>query len=190
MYYNYGKRLMDLVLAAAIAPLAAAACVICILLIRLDSQGPAVFRQLRVGRNKVPFVLYKLRTMSFGTENRASHEISSSRITRIGHFLRRTKLDELPQLINVLKGDMSFVGPRPCLPNQHLLISERDRLGVFRAAPGITGAAQLSGIDMSTPLELAEADAAYVRNIQFKDDLKFLYRTASGRGHGDAVSSN
>ncbi|MDO3377810.1 sugar transferase [Geoalkalibacter halelectricus] len=103
--------------------------------------GSPIFRQERVGRNKKPFVLVKFRTMKVGTASVASHLASSSAITPLGNFLRRTKIDELPQLWNVLKGEMSLVGPRPNLFNQEELIAERDKLGVYAVRPGITGLA-------------------------------------------------
>lgn len=190
MYTKYGKRLFDVTLALVAALPAALLCLLCILAIRLDDAAPAVFSQVRVGRDRRLFTLYKLRTMSAGTGDRASHEVSETRITRVGHFLRRTKLDELPQLVNVVRGDMSFVGPRPCLPRQQVLVAERDRRGVYAARPGITGPAQLAGIDMSTPVELAEADAGYAARIGLMDDLRYIYRTAIGRGGGDAVKRN
>lgn len=187
MYPKFGKRVLDVILALAAAPPAALLCLGCILAIRLEDAGPAVFRQVRVGRDRKPFVLYKLRTMAVGTGDRASHEVSQARITPIGRILRKTKLDELPQLINVLRGEMSFVGPRPCLPNQEVLVAERDRRGVYQVRPGITGPAQLAGVDMSTPVELAEADALYVRRMNLWDDVRYLVRTALGSGSGDAV---
>jgi lipopolysaccharide/colanic/teichoic acid biosynthesis glycosyltransferase len=187
MYRNHGKRLFDVLLALLIAPPAVLICLGCIVAIRLEGTGPAIFRQVRVGRGRRPFVLYKLRTMSTGTGDRASHEVSHAQITRVGHVLRRTKLDELPQLANVFRGDMSFVGPRPCLPGQAVLVEERDRRGVYALRPGITGPAQLAGIDMSTPIELAEADAAYLDRIDLAGDLKSMFLTALGRGRGDAV---
>lgn len=190
MYTRFGKRLFDLLLGLAAAIPAAILCAICVVAIRLESQGPAVFRQVRVGRNRETFVLYKLRTMSQGTGDRASHEVSSAQITRVGLILRRTKLDELPQILNVVRGQMSFVGPRPCLPSQEELVAERDRLGVYSIQPGITGPAQIAGIDMSTPVELAEADAAYLRHITLRGDLRLIALTAGGRGSGDAVKGN
>lgn len=189
MYLNHGKRLFDLLLAALLALPAAILCLACIVAIRREDAAPALFKQVRVGRHRRPFVLYKLRTMSMGTGDRASHEVSAAQITRVGGFLRRTKLDELPQLVNVLKGDMSFVGPRPCLPNQEELVSERDRRGVYAVRPGITGPAQLAGIDMSIPAKLAEADAIYTTRIGLVGDLKYIVRTALGRGSGDAVKA-
>jgi len=129
-----------------------------LVLIGLFDTGSPIFRQQRVGRNQKPFTLVKFRTMKKDTASVASHLASASAITPFGHFLRRTKLDELPQLWNVLKGEMSLVGPRPCLFNQEELINERESRGVLNARPGITGLAQVNDIDMSTPQLLAETD--------------------------------
>lgn len=164
-------------------------CLPCLLAIRVESSGNPLFVQQRVGKGQKGFFLFKLRTMSNDTEQRASHEISSSKITRVGRFLRRTKIDEFPQVINVLKGDMSFVGPRPCLPSQSELIEARQALGVFDIRPGITGPAQIAGIDMSTPEKLARADADYMKNRSFLGDLKLMVLTAKGSGSGDAVDT-
>jgi len=190
MYVDYGKRLFDFAFALILALPAAFLCLACVFTIRWEDSAPALFKQVRVGRNRRPFTLYKLRTMSADTGDRASHEVSTAQITRVGRILRRTKLDELPQLINVLKGDMSFVGPRPCLPSQEVLIVERERRGVYAVRPGITGPAQLSGVDMSTPVALAEADAQYSAHIGFADDLRYIFRTALGRGSGDAIKQS
>lgn len=190
MYEKFGKRLFDFSLAFfAILP-AVLVCLICIILIKADSPGPAIFRQVRVGRGRSAFTLYKLRTMASDTESRASHEISSKKVTRVGSILRNTKLDELPQLINVLRGDMSFVGPRPCLPSQEVLVTEREKRGVYTVRPGITGPAQLAGIDMSTPVTLAEVDATYLRGNTFRRDLGLIAATALGQGSGDAVKDS
>jgi O-antigen biosynthesis protein WbqP len=189
MYDRFGKRLFDLVLVAVAAIPALVLSLVCIVIIRIEDPGPAVFRQVRVGRNQRPFVLYKLRTMSLDTGDKASHEVSSAQVTPIGRILRKTKLDELPQLINVLRGEMSFVGPRPCLPSQTQLLAERAARGAFDIRPGITGPAQLAGIDMSTPVALAEADGAYVSAMSFGYDLRCIVRTALGQGSGDAVKN-
>lgn len=188
MYARYGKRLFDVLIALLAAPFAICLCLGCVVAIRLNDGGAALFRQTRVGSHRVPFVLYKLRTMSIDTGDHASHEVSESKITKVGSFLRKTKLDELPQLFNVIRGDMSLVGPRPCLPSQELLVAERDRLNVFDVRPGITGPAQLSGIDMSMPVELAAVDGVYVGQVKFGSDLGYIVRTALGRGSGDAVT--
>ena len=149
--------------------------------------GSPVFRQERVGRNKKPFTLVKFRTMKKDTASVASHLASASAITPFGHFLRRTKLDELPQLWNVLKGEMSLVGPRPCLFNQEELIAEREQRGVLAARPGITGLAQVNDIDMSTPVLLAETDQKMLENLTVGAYFKYIFMTVAGKGAGDRV---
>lgn len=151
--------------------------------------GSPMFRQIRVGRHQQPFVLVKFRTMRVGTATVATHLADVSAITHFGRFLRRSKLDELPQLWNVLKGDMSFVGPRPCLFNQEELIRARAARGVFAVRPGITGLAQLKGIDMSQPLLLAETDAQMMGSLTVNNYLRFIFLTAMGKGAGDRVRS-
>ena len=149
--------------------------------------GAPLFRQQRVGRRQRPFTLVKFRTMHPDTASVASHLADAAAITRFGHFLRRTKLDELPQLWNVLRGDMSLVGPRPCLPNQHELIAEREQRGVFAVRPGVTGLAQVNGVDMSEPARLAEMDAEMVASLSLRDYFRFILLTAAGKGSGDRV---
>ncbi len=119
------------------------------------------------------------------TASVASHLASASAITPFGGFLRRTKLDELPQLWNVLKGEMSLVGPRPCLYNQQELIREREQRGVFNYRPGITGLAQVNDIDMSTPVLLAETDQRMLQQLSLRDYFKFILMTVAGKGAGD-----
>lgn len=152
--------------------------------------GSSVFLQKRLGRNKEMFTLVKFRTMAKDTASVASHLASSSSVTSFGRVLRRTKLDELPQLWNVLRGEMSLVGPRPCLPSQSELIAEREKLGVFDVRPGITGLAQISGIDMSTPKLLAETDAAMIETLNLRNYFKYIFLTILGKGGGDRVRSN
>tara|TARA_R110001583_G_scaffold152016_1_gene303821 strand:+ start:24298 stop:24858 length:561 start_codon:yes stop_codon:yes gene_type:complete len=149
--------------------------------------GSPIFIQERVGKNKLPFKLIKFRTMSVGTESIASHLASTASITKLGSFLRKSKVDELPQLINVLKGEMSFVGPRPNLFNQEELISERDKLGVYDVLPGITGLAQVNAIDMSTPKLLAETDQKMIRALTLKNYFRYIIMTVTGSGSGDRV---
>ena len=152
--------------------------------------GYPLFSQTRVGRHKKPFVLVKFRTMKPGTASVGSHLVNATDITRWGRFLRRTKLDELPQLWNVLKGDMSLVGPRPCLLNQDELIRERSQRGVFDVRPGITGLAQTKGIDMSTPVLLAETDADMLACFRVSDYFHYIFLTIVGRGQGDRAPEN
>ena len=153
----------------------------------LFDTGSPLFRQERVGRHQKPFVLVKFRTMKIDTASVASHLASSASITRMGAFLRKTKLDELPQLWNVLKGEMSLVGPRPGLFNQQELTTERAQRGVFDVRPGITGLAQLSDIDMSTPKLLAETDQRMIRELTLAHYFKYILMTVLGKGAGDRI---
>ncbi|MFB1115058.1 sugar transferase [Dickeya dadantii] len=153
----------------------------------LFDTGSPVFIQQRVGRHQRPFNLIKFRTMVVTTESVATHLASRSSVTKLGAFLRKTKLDELPQLINVLKGEMSLVGPRPCLFNQQELIAERQARGVFEVLPGITGLAQVNAIDMSTPQKLAEWDQRMIQTLSVKHYFTYLVQTVVGKGSGDRV---
>jgi len=160
-----------------------------IAIIGLIDTGSPIFIQKRVGLNKTAFSLIKFRTMKIDTESVASHLASSASITRMGGFLRKTKLDELPQLFNVLIGDMSLVGPRPNLYNQEELIEERDKLGVYNVRPGITGLAQINEIDMSTPGLLAETDAAMIKTMSLGKYFSYILQTVLGKGAGDRINS-
>tara|TARA_B110001454_G_scaffold73272_1_gene70944 strand:- start:1972 stop:2520 length:549 start_codon:yes stop_codon:yes gene_type:complete len=159
-----------------------------IYIIGLFDTGSPVFKQVRVGRNKKPFTLVKFRTMSVDTASVASHLASTASITKMGGFLRKTKLDELPQLWNVLKGEMSLVGPRPGLYNQAELTAARESEGVFDVRPGITGLAQVNDIDMSTPELLAKTDAKMIRSMTLRNYFKYIFQTVLGAGSGDRVS--
>jgi len=156
-------------------------------IIGLFDTGSPIFRQTRVGRHQKPFTLVKFRTMSVDTASVASHLASSSSITPFGHFLRRSKLDELPQLWNVLTGDMSLVGPRPGLFNQTELTEARAKLGVYDARPGITGLAQVNEIDMSTPELLAETDARMISSLNVGLYFSYIMQTVLGKGSGDRI---
>lgn len=149
--------------------------------------GSPFFVQVRVGKNKKPFKLVKFRSMLINTKSVATHLANSNSITKYGRFLRRTKLDELPQLLNVLLGDMSFVGPRPNLFNQDELILERDKMLVYSLKPGITGLAQIHNIDMSTPSLLAKTDAEMIRFLGIKSYFSYIFATLRGKGSGDKI---
>jgi O-antigen biosynthesis protein WbqP len=153
-----------------------------------SSRGGVLFVQTRVGKSEKLFRCYKFRTMAYGAPNAGSHEVAESWITPTGRRLRSAKLDELPQLFNVLRGDMSLVGPRPCLPNQIEVIAARRARNVFCIRPGITGMAQLASIDMSTPERLAQADSRYIESRSFMGDLRIIAATVLGGGFGDAAS--
>lgn len=153
---------------------------------KFDTGSP-LFKQERVGLNQQPFHLLKFRSMHVNTQAVATHLVQVSAITKWGSFLRKSKLDELPQLFNVLKGDMSFVGPRPNLYNQHELIQARSSRQVYSVRPGITGLAQIQKIDMSTPQRLAETDAQMIQHLNLWQYFKYIFLTAFGKGFGDRV---
>ncbi len=152
----------------------------------IESKEP-IFIQKRVGKNKIPFNLIKFRTMKVSTPSLASHLVHKESITRFGRVIRTLKLDELPQLLNVIKGDMSLVGPRPCLFNQLELISLREESNIFLVKPGITGLAQVKGIDMSNPKKLALTDSYMISNYSQISYFKYLFLTLFGRGIGDKI---
>lgn len=179
-------RSLDVVLAG-LGLLAALPLMAVLFLIGLFDTGAPLFRQTRVGRHQKPFTLVKFRTMRPDTQSVATHLANPAAVTAVGAFLRRTKLDELPQLWNVLKGEMSLVGPRPCLFNQTELIEERTTRGVFAARPGITGLAQINGVDMSTPRLLAETDAQMLQNLGLSAYFSYIIKTVTGSGRGDRI---
>ena len=161
--------------------------ILAIYILGLCDTGSPLFFQQRVGRNRRLFTLVKFRTMSINTDSVGTHLVDTTSITKVGNFLRKTKLDELPQLFNVLFGQMSLVGPRPCLSNQTKLVEERDRRGIFKVRPGVTGLAQVNDIDMSTPRKLARYDALMINSMTLKLYVKVIVSTLLGQGHGDRV---
>lgn len=158
--------------------------------IKTNSPGPVLFKQKRVGNNKELFEIYKFRSMRSDTPaDMPTHLLNDPEafITKSGHFLRKTSLDELPQLINILKGDMAIIGPRPALWNQYDLIEERDKYGANDIRPGLTGWAQINGRDeLEIPIK-AKLDGDYVKNISFLFDLKCFFGTISSVLKSDGV---
>ena len=150
---------------------------ILIFFIGLFDNGSPLFIQSRVGYNLKSFSLIKFRTMPMGVRSAGTHLIKNIKLTSFGNFLRTTKIDEIPQLLNVLKGDMSLVGPRPCLYNQRKLIKERKKRGVFKVKPGITGLAQIKGITMQTPTLLAKTDAMMNKKMNLYYYLYYIFMT-------------
>ena len=169
--------MQDLALAIPLALVACPVVAAAALWIRVSSPGPVLFAQERIGRHEKPFRCLKLRTMYQGTKSLPTHEVGEKAVTSAGRVLRRLKIDELPQLWNVLKGEMSIVGPRPCLPTQAGLIERRRELGVYSLKPGITGLAQVEGIDMSDPERLAAKDAEYLRARTLGMDARIVLLT-------------
>lgn len=180
------KRIVDLLVAALGLAILSPALIALMIAVKLDSPGPAIFVQQRVGRGGRLFQCYKLRTMREGTLETLTHLSSVSSVTKLGHFLRRSKLDEIPQLYNVFKGDMSLVGPRPGLPGDLPLIQARQKLHVLNVRPGMTGLAQVCGIDMSRADVLAAVDARYVQSKSAWLDANLLVLTVVDSRHARA----
>lgn len=188
LFYTVTKRVVDITVAIAVVVLLWWLMALIWVAIRLSSKGPGVFAQPRVGRDQNVFVCYKFRTMKEGVRQAGTHEISAAAVTPMGRILRSTKLDELPQVINILRNEMSLVGPRPCMPNQTELVEERSARGVFNVKPGITGLAQINDIDMKHPGRLAVWDERYIQLRGLLPEFKILLATALGGGRGDRVA--
>src|SRR5210317_1551326 len=151
--------------------------IILIFFIGLFDNGSPLFIQSRVGYNLKSFSLIKFRTMPMGVKSVGTHLIKDIKLSSFGNFLRTTKIDEIPQLLNVLFGDMSLVGPRPCLFNQRKLINERKKRGVFKVRPGITGLAAINGIDMKTPTLLAKTDQKMIKSMSLYNYFYYIFKT-------------
>lgn len=180
MYQKLFKRTIDFCLAL-IGLIVLSPLFICIIIvIKIDSKGPVLFKQKRVGKDKQLFLIFKFRTMTIDTPNDAPTHLLKNPdtfITNSGRFLRKTSLDELPQIINILKGEMSIIGPRPALWNQYDLVIERDKYGVNELYPGLTGWAQVNGRD-ELPIKVkAKLDGEYKTNLSFVLDLKCFIKT-------------
>jgi O-antigen biosynthesis protein WbqP len=184
------KRIFDLLLAAALLPLVAIPAGLIALLIRVSSRGPALYWSDRVGRHNQIFSMPKFRSMRTGTPAMATHLLTdpAAYLTPIGSFLRKTSLDELPQLWSICKGDMSFVGPRPALFNQDDLIALRTAHGVHELVPGLTGWAQVNGRDELAIAEKVKLDAEYLHRQSFWFDLRILWLTLMKVLRRDGVS--
>lgn len=188
-FYHVTRRLVDIGFALFVLMAFWWLLILLWLAIKLDSRGPAIFAQRRIGQHGKEFTCYKFRTMQVGTVQRGTHEVSSSSVTKIGGFLRKYKLDELPQIWNILRNEMSLIGPRPCLPIQMDLVEERNKRGVLLVKPGISGYAQVRNIDMSDPILLADTDATYIGLRGLLLDIKIALQTALGSGSGDKIKN-
>lgn len=180
MYSKYLKRFFDFLLSVLGVICLSPIFIIVIILIKIDSKGPIIFKQKRIGKDKKEFEIYKFRSMRIDApKNAPTHTLEnpSMYITKVGQFIRKTSLDELPQLINIIKGDMSIVGPRPALWNQYDLIAERDKYNANSIRPGLTGYAQVNGRD-ELPIEVkAKYDGEYLSKYNFLFDLKIMFLT-------------
>ena len=187
--YRAISRMLDLAAAVGGLILFAVPMLVLWALIRKEGDGPAIFAQPRVGRGGQIFTCYKFRTMAIGTKQAGTHEVSSAAVTPLGRKLRRYKLDELPQLWNVLWGNMSLIGPRPCLPVQEKLVRLRREAGVLDIRPGISGLAQVVGVDMSDPKRIVTWDQRYIATRGLILDLLIIFKTLLGNGGGDHLKS-
>ena len=190
MYIRYIKRILDIVLSLTGLILSSWLFLIIIAAIEIDDPGPVFFTQKRVGIRKKHFNLYKFRSMKMSTpHDTPTHLLDNpdQYITRVGRFLRKTSLDEIPQLINILKNDMSVIGPRPALWNQYDLLEERDRYGANDIKPGLSGWAQICGRDELEIVDKARLDGEYVRNMSFLFDCRCFFGTAFSVLRGDGV---
>jgi len=179
MYRSFFKRYFDCAVAAIALALFSPLMAVVAILIKLEDGGDILFRQIRVGKNGEEFKCFKFRSMAMHAENLPSGEAANMPITRIGRLIRRTSIDELPQLFSVLRGDMSIVGPRPPVPSQVGLCSLRQRNGSIKCLPGMTGLAQINGYNGMPDLEKAEFDGEYARKMSLATDLKIILRTFS-----------
>lgn len=188
--YKYLKRPLDFLISLIALVILSPIFLIIALWIKLNSKGPVFFRQKRIGQNKEIFEIYKFRSMRTDTPaDMPTHMLTDPEafITSSGKFLRKTSLDELPQLINIVKGEMAIIGPRPALWNQYDLIEERDKYGANDVRPGLTGWAQINGRDeLEIPVK-AKLDGDYVQNISFFFDLKCFFGTVSSVLRSDGV---
>lgn len=185
------KRLFDVILALVSLTLLGPILVITGICIKLDSRGPIFFTQRRIGNNDQEFLMYKFRSMVVGTPNVATDKLtnSNSYITKVGYYIRKYSIDELPQLLNILKGDMSFVGPRPALYNQYDLRQMRNELGISEIKPGLTGWAQVNGRDEVSLSEKVNLDLYYLKRQSFFLDLKIILMTAFSVSAGNGVNA-
>ncbi|MCD4827125.1 MAG: sugar transferase [Acholeplasmataceae bacterium] len=190
MFYIKFKRFYDTVIAFIGLVILSPLFFLLVVLIKIDSKGPILFRQKRIGRHKKHFYILKFRTMKIDTpKDTPTHMLENPKqwITKMGKFLRKTSLDELPQIINILKGDMSIIGPRPALWNQFDLVEERDKYDVHDLYPGLTGYAQIHGRDELPIIEKAKLDGYYVDNINLWLDIRVFFGTIISIFKSDGV---
>jgi len=183
------KRLFDILCSSAALLVLSPLLVVVVILIKMDSPGPSLFVQKRVGINDTEFSMYKFRTMVVGTPNVATDKLKNSQsyVTKVGYYLRKYSIDELPQLLNIIKGDMSIIGPRPALYNQTELRQKRNKMEVSAIRPGLSGWAQVNGRDEISLSEKVKLDSYYLTNQSFLLDLKIIYMTVFSVSEGTGI---
>lgn len=192
-YQKYTKRIIDLLMGIFLLVLTSPVLLITWIFVKIEEpENPAIFKQIRCGIHRQPFEMYKFRSMhSSAPKNKATRHFDDSHkyISKLGHFIRLTSIDELPQIFNILKGEMSFVGPRPVIYDELDLIEARDRAGAYNVLPGITGYAQINGRDEVEVERKAELDGYYYRKINLFEDIKLFLLTVPvvllRKGHKD-----
>ena len=188
-YKLFVIRIIDLFLSIFVLLISSPLLLIIFFLLYLDNSSPLFFQE-RMGKNMKKFTLIKFRTMLIDTQECPTHLVDYSKITALGNVIRKTKIDEIPQFLNVIKGEMSIVGPRPCLVTQKELIKERRRLNIHKVTPGITGLAQIKGIDMSDPKLLTEVEYRMIKSFTIKNYFYYFFKTLIWSGFGDKAIKN
>lgn len=190
-YYPHIKRILDVLFSLIIMVILFPFLLVVTVVLMITSGAPVIFTQKRIGKNRKPFMIYKFRTMKKAAPELPSREIGDENyVSAFSRFLRKTGIDELPQLINILKGDMSFVGARPLMVDEKEIHELRDALGVYRAAPGLTGLAQISCDKITSLAEKAKYDAKYTENITFAGDMKIIFATFGKMLSRDGIKEN
>lgn len=179
VYNNFFKRIFDIIVSVLAIIILSPIFIAIPIMIKLESQGPVFFKQRRIGKDAEEFLILKYRSMRIDTPNVATDKLTHPEqyVTKVGKFLRKTSLDEIPQLFNIIKGDMSIVGPRPALFNQYNLIEEREKVKVNSIKPGLTGYAQVKGRDLISDEEKVAYDLFYLNKISFIYDVKLIMKT-------------
>lgn len=188
-FYRAGRRGIELAFCCAALTLGMLAMIPAYIAVRLESRGGGLFRQTRLGKNNVPFTCWKLRSMYKDTKQTDSHAVGESAITKVGHYIRKCKIDELPQFVNILRGDMHLVGARPCMDSLDEVIALRNKHRIFATRPGLTGLAQIRHVDTSMCNRLVATELLYAHNRSLALDLKIVLATALGFGFGDMATN-
>lgn len=179
MYEGFGKRLLDILVSGIAGIVLSPVLLLTGLAIRVDDGSPVIYRQVRIGRDGRPFTIFKFRSMPIDAQLVPSAGMAVARVTRVGRLIRRLNVDELPQIFNILRGDMALVGPRPALPSQSILLEERSRGSAIRLRPGLTGLAQVNAYDGMSEEAKSKFDNEYAERVSLVQDLKIVAATVA-----------